>query len=87
METSTPEGAKGNTADGKTVATVAVILRVDATGVEVEVVSVVSRVRRTRPVVAVRADIVQRAIVVIVVARELKPERMGVFFGPYFNFS
>lgn len=48
-----------NTADGKTVATVAVMLRVDATGIEVEGASVVCRVRRTRPVVAVRADITQ----------------------------
>ncbi len=64
-----------NTADGKTEATEAVILRVDATGVEVEVVSVVSRVRRTRPVVAVRADSVQRAAGGPVGARILKPER------------
>ena len=63
------------TADGKTVATVGVILRVDTAGTEVEAVSVASRVRRTGPVEAVWADIGQRAIVVIVAARILKPER------------
>lgn len=42
-----------NTADGKAVATVNAILRVDATGIEDKVVSVASQVCRSGPVVAI----------------------------------
>ena len=60
-------GAK-NAADRETVAAIVVVLRIDIAAVEVQVVGIRSRVRRTRPVVAVATLIVQRAGRVIVVA-------------------
>ena len=53
-------------ADGEPVRTVAVVLRVHTRRIEVQVarVGAAGRVRRRRPVVAVRANVVQTAAVI-----------------------
>ncbi|WP_304424259.1 hypothetical protein, partial [uncultured Alistipes sp.] len=55
-------------ADGKTVRTVVVVLRVHTRRIEVQVacVGAARRVRRGRPTVAVRADVVQTAAIVAI---------------------
>ena len=60
-----------HTPNGKAVVLVVVVLRVDVTtGIHVQVVAVVGIVDGRRPPVAVRADIVQRTIVVVAGVRE-----------------
>ena len=55
-------------------ALIVVVLRIDAAGIEVQVVGVgSSRVGRRRPIVAVRALIVHSARAVIVVAGQIGP--------------
>ena len=53
-------------ADGTSVSTIAIVLRGHARRIEVQVarVGAAGRVRRRRPIVAVRADVVQTAAVV-----------------------
>ena len=51
------------------VAAVGVVQRIDVARVEVQVATVVRRVRDSRPIVAVAADVVQRPGRVVAVAR------------------
>lgn len=57
-----------NRANREAVSTVVVVLRVDGTRVEVEVIGVSSRVRSSRPIVTVATDIVDSTTTVVTVA-------------------
>ena len=59
-----------NGAQGEAVATVVAVLRVDTATVEVQVASI-SRINHSgRPVVAVRAEVVQRRTIVVATSRK-----------------
>ena len=57
----------GNRANREAVCTVVVVLRVNILRIEVEVIRVVLRVRRCKPIVAVTADVVDTATTVVAV--------------------
>ena len=60
-------------ANGEPIVPIVVVVRVHVARIEVEVVRVVrvARVERRRPVVAVRANIVERPIVAVASSREV----------------
>ena len=61
-----------NRANSEPVVPIVVVLRIDTTRVEVQVVGIPSRVERCRPVVAVRAAIVPRRAIAVARASEEK---------------
>ena len=72
--------ADGHAAHTKAVQLIVVVLRVDAARVEVQVVSVRGRrIGRGRPIVAVRAHVLERRITIIVVASGV--EILSFYFG------
>lgn len=69
-----------NTHRPDTLAIVAVVVvRVDITGIEVQVVPVVgiARIERTRPIVAVAASIVERRIIAIARSRQENQQKLS----------
>ena len=59
-----------NSPHRKAVEAVVVVLRIHIGRIEVQVVSIRSRVQRTCPIVAVRATIVERRAIVVASSRE-----------------
>ncbi len=59
-----------NRPDRKAVPAIVVVLRIDIRGIEVQVVGIGSRVEPRRPVVPVRATVVERRTIVVAGSRE-----------------
>jgi len=62
-----------NRPDRKAVPAIVVVLRIDIRGIEVQVVGIGSRVEPRRPVVPVRATVVERRTIVVPGSREENP--------------